>query len=229
MVKSNTIVYILFVVLFATICSCGNNTSSKTTGKVKVVTYNDTTQVIPSPKSKAKLPNGYAYGKVISPTFPDSMKAERNLLLQVASYNSALLHGDVNTCKKFLYPDAFKYCRKYYPEFSDEEVMDEFFKDASGEFQTALAKMKEQGIDMDIAITNFERKVIIGDDIIIVFNIVSNQFSDNVFIHSTIEDKTIGISQNGGTNWWFMSNHNDLPTILAIRYDQEVINAVMNY
>lgn len=225
MVKSNVLAYILAAILFVTICSCGNNTSDK----LEVITYNDTMQIIPSPKSKMELPEGLAYGKIISPTFPDSMKVECNMLSQVASYNSALLHGDINTCKKYLYPDAFEYCKKFYPGFTDEEVMDDFFKITSEDFKEVLEKWQEMGVDVNFVVTNLERKIIFNNDIIIVFNISSNQCSDNVFIHSTDKDKAIGISQNGGTNWWFMSNHDDLPTILSMHYNQEIVNAVMDY
>lgn len=225
MVKQHYLYYILIALISISICSCGNLSNSK----LEVIIYNDTIQIEPSPKSKHDLPQGLAYGKIIPPVFPDSMKAERNLLSQVASYNSALLHGDVNTCKKYLYPDAFKYCRKYYPGFPDEEVMNEFFKDTSGDLQNALIKWQEMGVDLNIVVSNLERKIICGNDIIIVFNVLSNQCSDNVYIHTTDEDKTIGISQNGGKNFWFMNNHDDLPTILAMHYPQEVINAVMGY
>lgn len=176
-----------------------------------------------------ELPEGMEYGKIIPPEFPDSMKAERNLLVQVAAYNSALLHGDVQSCAKYLYPDAFEYCRKYYPDFPDEEVMKEFFKDASGELKDMVAAWQRHGIDIQIVVCDFLRKVTYKDDIIIVFNVSTNFYSEEVYTHSTQIDKTIGISQNGGKNWWFMDDHEDLPTILSMHYNQDVVNAVMGY
>lgn len=217
-----TFVMMAFIIL---LYSCSTSTSNK----VEVIEYNDSIQIVPSPKSKHDLPPQLAYGKIIPPTFPDSMKVERNMLSQVASYNSALLHGDINTCRKYLYPDAFKYCREFYPGFPDDEVINEFFKDTTGGLQEALVKWQDMGVEFNIVVSNLERKVIYGDDIIIVFNVTSNQCSDSIYIHSTAEDKTIAISQNGGKNWWFMSNHDDLPTILAMHYNQDVINAVMDY
>lgn len=216
--------FLLMIIMLAWSCS-----KSSTSKSVEVFSYNDTVQTLPSPKSKHELPSELAYGKIIPPVFPDSMKIERNLLSQVASYNSAMLHGDIATCKKYLYPDAFEYCKKFYPGFPDEDVINEFFKGTSGDMQEALLKWQEMGVDFNIVVSNLERKIISGDDIIIVFNVSSNQCSESVYIHSTEADKTIGISQNGGTNWWFMSNHDDLPTILAMHYGQDVINAVMDY
>jgi hypothetical protein len=39
----------------------------------------------------------------------------------------------------------------------------------------------------------------------------------------------IGISQNGGVNWWFIAENEDTPTILKMRYTQDVVNKVMGY
>lgn len=218
--------FILSFCIFLFSCS---NSQSSSSNDVDIYEYNDSINIIPSPKHKMELPEGMEYGKIIPPEFPDSMKAERNLLVQVAAYNSALLHGDVQSCAKYLYPDAFEYCRKYYPDFPDEEVMKEFFKDVSGEMKDMVAAWQRHGVDIQIVVCDFLRKVTYKDDIIIVFNISTNFYSEEVYTHSTQIDKTIGISQNGGKNWWFMDDHEDLPTILSMHYNQDVVNAVMGY
>lgn len=222
MVKTIILPLLVSLALF----SCTQNTNHN---EIEVIEYTDTPTVIASPKSKMKLPEGLKYGKIITQVFPDSMKIENNLLSQVATYNSALLHGDVNTCGKYLYPDAFEYCRKYYPNFPDEDVMKEFFKDMSGDMQEALKTWERNGVDFKIIVYNLEKKILYNNDVIIVFNVTSNMCSEDVYIHSTDLDKTIGISQNGGKNFWFMNNHEDLPTILSMHYPQNVINAVMGY
>lgn len=215
-----------FIVICLVFLSCSHSAGFD---ELVVTEYAETPTIVKSPKSKRELPDGLEYGKVLPPVFPDSMKVENNLLRQVATYNSALLHGDVNTCGKYLYPDAFDYCRKYYPDFPDEEVMKEFFKDMSDDMQEALMVWEKNGVDFQILVYNLEKKIKYKDDIIIVLNVTSNMCSEDVFIHSTELDKTIGISQNGGTNFWFMNNHDDLPTILAMHYPQNVVNAVMGY
>ncbi len=215
-----------FFLLSLILISCSKTVDSN---EIEVFHYNYVPIIEQSPNLKGELPKDLEYGKVIPPTLPDSMKIERNMLSQMASYNSAMLHGDVNTCGKYLYPDAFDYCRKFYPDFPDEEVMREFFKDLSEEMINAINTYAKNGIDFQIVVYNLERKIKFKDDLIIVFNVTSNICSENLFTHSINLDKTIGISQNGGTNFWFMNNHEDLPTILGIRYPQSVVNAVMDY
>ncbi len=191
--------------------------------------YDDSVKVIDSPFSKKELPDGLEYGKIESPIFPDSMKVENNLLLQVAAYNSAFVHGDVETCTKYLYPDAFNYYRKFFPQFSDEAVIKELFSTVSGEMQDMVKDWAHNGIDYQITVSNLIKKVNYKDDVIIVFNVASNLLSEEVYVHTTNLDKTIGISHNGGKNWWIMDDIDELPTILEMRYPQEVINAVMDY
>jgi hypothetical protein len=222
LVKTKVLIAILSIVILP---SCSNMVDNK----ISVENYTDSIQIEESPISGKQLPPDMAYGKIIPPSFPDSIKPENNLLKQVASYNSALLHGDVNACAKYLYPDAFTYCRKFYPDFPDEEVMKEFFKSASGDLQEHLAKWAEIGVEVKIIVSNLVRKVTKGDDIIIVFNVSTNMCSDDVFIHTKSTERTIGISQNGGKNWWFMCDHEDLPTILKMHYSDEVVDEVMGY
>ena len=222
----HTVLYSMIMIIQS--CSYSGSSNSDSSN-VTTVVYTDSINLDKSPKGKKTLPEGLAYGKIIPPSFPDSMKVENNLLSQVATYNSALMHGDVNTCSSFLYPDAFEYCRKYYPDFPDEEVIKEFFKDISGGLQEALKTWTKMGVEPQIVVTNIERKIVYKDDIIVVFNVSLNMCSDDVFIHSTDLDKTIGISHNKGKNWWFMNNHEDLPTILKKRYNQDVVNEVMGY
>lgn len=235
-----------FCSILALTASCNCNTSNNTReykndeiatnweqpriggSDVIVFYYDKPIEIVPSPKHKLELPKELRYGKIVAPIFPDSCVAENNMMRQVRTYNSALLHGDTRTCGKFLYPDAFTYCRRYYPGFSDEKVM-ELFCALSEDARRALKVWSENGINVEMIVANLERKVIVGDDVIIVFNMTSNQCSEDVFIHYPDMDKTIGISRSKGRNWWFMAEHDDLPTILSMHYQDEVVNAVMGY
>lgn len=218
--------FLWFWFLSLILMSCSKSVGSD---ELEVIQYNSIPTIEESHNSKRVLPQDLEYGKVLAPVFPDSMKIEQNLLRQIDTYNSAMLHGDVNTCGKYLYPDAFDYCRKYYPDFSDEEVMKEFFKNISAEMLNALNICSKNGIDFEIVVYNLERKIKYKDDVIIVFNVTSNLCSNDVYTHYTNLDKTIGISYNRGTNFWFMNNHDDLPTILSMHYPQKVVNAVIEY
>ena len=96
--------------------------------------------------------------------------------------------------------------------------------------QSICRRCAEEGIDLYIVVPNLIRKVESGDnDIIIVFNTISNVCSENVYTHFKEMSHDIGISQNGGINWWFLTENEDTPTILKMHYSQEVVNKVMGY
>lgn len=219
-------IYLLFIVGVFYSCSV----STKNTPSVFV--YHDSIRVSPSPKEPIELINTQpmlAFGKIEQIVFTDSMKAERNLISQISAYNSAILHGDINTCASYLYPDAVKYMRHYYSGFNDDEILAEMFKEISGDMQKAFRKLEENGVCLNIVVPNFVRRVEVDSDIIIVFNTTSNICSETVFTHFKEMNHQIGISQNGGVNWWFIAENEDTPTILKMRYTQDVVNKVMGY
>lgn len=203
--------------------------SCQNTSDIEVYYYEQKANVIPSPIFKHDLPQSLAYGKVIPATVPDTCKAEANLLAQVRTYHSALLHGDIGTCYRFLYPDALTYCKRFYSGLSDAEIIKELYAVISDNLQESLVTWREHGVEYEMVVPTLKRKVVKGNDIIIVFDIISNMCSDDVFIHSTDNDKTLGISQDCGENWWFMSIQDDTPTILRMHYNGDFVSAVMEY
>ena len=61
-----------------------------------------------------------------------------------------------------------------------------------------------------------------------VFIISSNLIMENLTAHSTSFDKTLGISENEGKNWWIIANNEETPNILS-DFPQEVINEIIGY
>ena len=221
--------YIIATLTLIISISCTNHNSSSISIEPIEFLYNDSPNIIDSPTGNQELRYGLKYGKIIPPSFPDSMKMEKNLLTQIAAYNSALIHGDFNTCSKYLYPAAFEYYKRYYPNFPDDEIIEKIFAANAKELQEIFKSWKSKNIEYQLVVYNFEKKITYGDNIIIIFNITSNISSEKVFLHLEDLDKTIGISHNNGVNWWFMNNHEDLPTILGKNYPSEVVNAIMGY
>ncbi len=210
--------------------SCNSVSNAK--DPLEVHEYQDSVTIMPSPKNKT--PNELFKGKVHLAlgkiqNYEGQDKIEKNLLSQIATYNSALLHGDEQNCVKYLYKDAIVYFRKYYHGFSDEAITDEFFKSISQSYIEQLNRFSEHGIEFSIVIPSLTRKIKQGDNIFIVFNITSNVYSESLYTHFPDYDQTLGISHNGGKNWCFITINEDTPNILRISNSEDIIDAVMGY
>lgn len=229
--SNNLLSWILCIIsLLFGLASCNVKTNKEKT--LEVYEYQDSVTIIPSPKAvKAdELFNGKVHmglGKIQS--YEGKDKAEKNLLNQIATNNSALLHGDKENCVNYLYKDAIVYYRRYYPGFSDEAITDEFFKTMSHSYIEQLNRLSERGIDFSLVIPNFVRKIKQGDNVFIVFNVTSNVCSETLYTHFADYEQNLGISHNGGKNWYFITVNEDTPNILRISNSEKIINAVMDY
>ena len=224
-----SLAFCLFILQWG-ITSCNEVGSAQ--DSVDIYEYQDTVAIIPSPKNKTpdQLINGkvrLALGKIQN--YEGKDKIEKNLLSQIATYNSALMHGDKQNCVKYLYKDAIVYFRKYYHGFSDEAITDEFFKSISRSYVEQLNRFSEHGIEFSMVIPNLTRKIMKGDNVFIVFNITSNVCSKSLYTHFQDYDQTLGISHNGGKNWCFITINEDTPNILRISNSEAIIDAVMGY
>lgn len=223
------VVICLFILQWGiTSCNGGGNVQAP----LEIYEYKDTVVIIPSPKNKTpdQLFNGkvrLALGKIQN--YEGKDKIEKNLLSQIATYNSALMHGDKQNCVKYLYKDAIVYFRKYYHGFSDEAITDEFFKSISRSYVEQLNRFSEHGIEFSMVIPNLTRKIKKGDNVFIVFNITSNVCGESLYTHFPDYDQTLGISHNGGKNWCFITINEDTPNILRISNSEAIIDAVMGY
>lgn len=186
----------------------------------------DTQVTIKECKSDKELPNGTFLGDVMS--YEGANKMEKNMISQFGSYNLALLRGDFDNASHYQYRDAVTYFRKFYPGESDEGIMRNFFASVSDEMVQAINRYKEHGIDLNIVISRITRKVTQGDNIIYVFEIVSNMVGDKLQIH-TSPDETIAVSTNAGKNWTFNTVNEDTPNILRVSFSDEVVDKVMGY
>lgn len=203
--------------------SCAGSQNQK--GSVSCEEYNYETAVKDCVSNK-QLPKGYFLGEVIP--YEAKNKMEENMLSQFASYNTALLRGDFDNACRYQYKDAVKYFRKFYPGESDDNIMRIFFASVSEEMVQTINKYRDNGINLDIVVSRILRKVSQGDDVIYVFEIVSNMVGEKLQLHTT-PDKTIAVSANGGKNWTFNAVNEDTPNIMRISYTEDIIDKVMGY
>lgn len=214
------------VVFVFCLSSCTGISTSESSNSVSVITYEDSVIITPSETKPRELKDGYAYGK-IEPCI-HSEKAEQNLIKQSYSYNHALLVGDTQNCKRYMWPKAITYYRKYYHDLTNDQIMDEFFKAISDDYVDMVRKARHQGIEFEIVISNLDKKITYNNYTFIVFNVSSNFIMENLTAHSTSFDKTLGISENDGKNWWIIAINEETPNILS-EFPQEVINEIMGY
>jgi len=180
------------------------------------------------------LPPGYAFGKV--EPYQGKDRVESNLISQINTYNSALLMGDIDNAKLYLYPDAIKYYKKFYPSnLSLDDIANNLFKEISEAAIELEKAWQKYGVDVDILVSGIERKIELGDTKIFVFSFTTLFYMENAeeekYFHSTTEndDLTVGISFNGGRNWYFIALNDETPNILRLRLAQSVVNEVMGY
>ena len=209
----------LFLVLF--FCSCTNMPKQN----IVCEEYNYKPN-IKECKSNKELPNGAFLGEVIQYEGMDKM--EKNMISQFGSYNLALLRGDFDNASRYQYKDAITYFRKFYPGEPDEQIMRNFFSSVSEEMVQTIRKYQEHGIELNIVVSRIVRKVTQGDNIIYVFEIVSNMIGDKLQIHMSPEE-TIAVSTNSGKNWTFNTVNEDTPNILRVSYSDELVDKVMGY
>jgi hypothetical protein len=177
-------------------------------------------------KTYKELPEGVFPGEVIA--YKGRDKIEENMLSQFSSYNLALLRGDYDNACRYQYPDAVKYFRKFYPAQSDDTIMRNFFSSMSNEMIQSIRRYEEHGIELSIIVSRVKRKISQKNNIIYVFEIVSNMIGEKLQIHTT-PDETIAISTNAGKNWTFNAVNEDTPNILRVSYSDEVVDKVMGY
>lgn len=212
-------IFLLSVIMYCSSCSDVQK------NKVECEEY-DTQVVIKECKSDKKLPNGVFLGAVIP--YEGKNKVEKNMISQFGSYNIALLRGDYDNACRYQYQDAVKYFRKFYPGENDETIMRNFFASVSDEMVQAIKRYQEHGIELNIVVSRITRKITQGNNIIYVFEIVSNMIGNKLQIHTSSEE-TIAISTNGGQNWTFNTVNEDTPNILRVSYSEDVVNKVMGY
>lgn len=224
--KSSTIVSticVLFCLLFLS-CTQGN-------GPI-VTNYDNYIKTQKSPNEPLPLLEQQPYlsfGKLEQASFPDTMKVEHDLMYQIAAYNNAIIHGDIETCRSYIYPDAIRYIKNQHNGLSDNDVFKQYMKDFSRQLQNMITTCEKNGIEVSLVVPNLVRKIQIGSDIIIVYNTTTNFCSEYVYTYNNEFGQDIGISYNNGVDWYFFNGNEDAPTILKMRYSQEVVNLVMGY
>ena len=218
--KSIIIVTTTFVIM-----GCGNSNLKQINSGIELLEFGDSVSVIECVTDK-NIPPDFTLGKVVD--FKGENKEEINMFSQFHSYLKALKRADIDNAMHYQYPDAAKYFKKYYPGESDDGVMRKIFEDMSMQTIEQVKRFESHGVELSIVVSRRIRKVTQGDNILFVFEIVSNMENENLQLHTT-PDLTLAISTNGGKNWTFNAMNDDTPNILRISFSNEIVDKVMGY
>lgn len=205
--KGNTMKYYYVLLLLLIAVSCNSNQHQSST-------------------DQDSLPKGW-YDDTLTP-YTGKDKAEKNMISQMNTYNQALFRGDIDNASLYIYPDVIKYCKKYYPELSDRAIIRTLYKDMSEIYHTLKTTYDEKGIDYNIIVSNITNRVTDKEYMIITFEVVGILTQGEKCLHDTPETN-IGISYNKGKNWTFLALNDDVPNILRMKFNEEIINKIMNY
>ena len=210
------IVYLF--VMFMSLCACNNSGN----GKQDL----DTDTGI-----SVNVPTGWELGE--GSDYSPLNKAEENLIAQHKTYDQALIKGNVSEVKRFFYRESITYFKKYYPLYSDEEILDEFLSEVSADHNEKLSKLEEAGIYVSLYVGDILRKVVYNEDYLYVFGVhgrMEGYKNDSlVYLHTISPSLTLGVSHNKGKNWTFMAMTDETPSVLIMNYPQNIVDDVMGY
>lgn len=217
------IVYIL--VLITCTLSCTTKDNKIKLGDCIIQNYCDTVSTIPSPENDIDLPDGLSYGNYKNRNSGE-VKEDRNLLSQYSTYVQALLLGDINACKKYLYRDAFEYHKKEFPLLSEKDIWSQYFKNIS---KAKLLSDYAARSNMDVAavIPLFDKKIVCNEIIIVSFKSSIQFNSRKYYIKYDILEDCIAFSDTGGKHWEFITVNEDTHGILSLKFSRDVILELM--
>ena len=178
---------------------------------------------------KQELPPGYAFGKVEA--YIEKNRIEKNMMSQVNSYLGALSAGDINGASSYVYPDIIPYFKKVYPEV----IINDFLKETSNMMMEKTQNFENYGMELEVLVHKIDRTIETDKAILCILGMTTQVYNENAkgekYINTspTEDDYTVGVSFNGGVNWYFMAFNDDTPNILRLRFTQDVINKVMGY
>lgn len=219
MKNTTSYLILIFSVILTGLMSCGGNLNNNK--------YSESEEVL------EELPEGYYLGKAVQ--YVGKNKAESNLISQINTYNKALSRGGIDGASVFMYPDVIKYFKKYYNEdISNSDVIRNVLGYLSNMMIEAETKTEKLGGEVEFIVCEIKRTIKTDNAILCVFAPTIQYYYPNkvekyLSISPAEDEYNLGISFNEGKNWYFMSINEDAPNILRERFDQSVINQIMNY
>lgn len=218
--------------LLLMIISCTGNKSSdgrNSTNNVSVITYSDSIVITNEFEVDASAPDIFKPGR-IEPISKSYSSCETNMINQFNDYSKAIVEGDYDKCIAYLNKDALKYMQKLAAADGERLELKELAKMMSEDMNEFLEKFRKHGVKVSMVLASLERRIDDGDDIFIVFKNTTNFVGENgKHFHMVPIEETLGISHDKGNSWTFIAFGDDVPNYLNEAYNENVINAIMDY
>lgn len=212
--------------------SCNNNQSSKDdnqSNNVTVIEYSDSIVISNVIKADQPLAKGLEEG-FVEQTKTKYGSCETQMINQFTDYIKALNECDIDKCLKYINKESFNYVKKLAAADGEHLEFSEFAQNMAKDMKEFQDRFKKREVKITMVIPSLIRRIDDGDNIFIVFTNTTNLTGKNgKSLHLSPVEKTLGISSDKGVNWTFISLNEDLPNILNGIYDDEVINAIMDY
>jgi len=221
--------YLILVTFVLGLYACGNNYSGANNIDDSAV---DSTAV---ESDGVVIDTGHSYGdkqaswhEGAPAVYEAETKEELNLISQMNTYDTALLNGDINGASFYVYKDAIVYFRESFNGLSDDEIAEKFLEPTLN-LKKQLDNLYENGVDVNVKIivTNIINRVKNGSDLIYVFEITGCVTYGDRSLYKD-PDKTVGVSLDNGLSWKFITLNEDTRDILRLRFNDEVIDRVLD-
>lgn len=155
----------------------------------------------------------------------DDQAADRNMKEQLNQYQNAVMSGNIDLAYTFFYPKVLEYLRREYPS---ENIDEYYIKDKVIKVGYEIIKKLNERDSADLRY--------LVKDVVCRFN------SNNTLIYlintsmdgtvngepKTVPTKTVGISNDNGKTWKFLTQGEETQPILTEEFGLTIANQIMN-
>lgn len=210
--------------------SNGESSSNKTSvNEVAVTQYSDSIVISNEFESDQPIQEGLKVG-FVEHTSNKYGPCETQMLNQFADYTKAISDGYYSKSLEYFNKDALKHIQKLAEADGEHFELNDIAEMMARDMNEFQESFKQRGVKITMVVPSLVRRVDDGDNIFIVFTNTTNLTGKNgKSLHLSPFEKTLGISPDKGSTWTFLSYDDEVPNILSGVYNEDVINAIMDY
>ena len=226
---SKYLLLLLPLVLLILSCNTKSSDGEGVSNEVSVYKYSDSIVISNQFETNQPIQEGFEPGFVEQTTNKYGSN-ETQMLSQFKDFTNAMSNGDYDKCLEYINKDALKHIQKLAAAEGEHFELHEIAQMMSEEIKNIQEHFKQREVEISMVVPSLIRKIEDSDNIFIVFNNTTNLTGKNgKSFHISPIEKTLGISTDKGSNWSFITFDDEIPNMLSGVYNQEIINAIMDY